>query len=183
MDVTCANCREPWDVSHITHDAFGSWSNLRRLLEKFGQEEVIEDNDGGAWILDWFNGIDDVAEGHVMILQCPACIPRPGKEGCPACAGSGRVYVKKLVGSKDPLFGKWFYGFGDKAKPGPGPFQPLKGYVCKDGRIQQGVAHCPRCFNNRYQYFEAMEDEGWDLEEMKLTKKAKATDGQEATLI
>ncbi len=174
MDRKCQHCREPWDVYHITHDAFGSWTELRVKLEAMGSDEIIEDEDGGFWKIFYANGLDDVAEGHFMIQQCPTCLPRVGEQGleeCKDCFGSGRVYVKKLFASKHPIYSKWFFGYDPNCRPGPEPFQNLPGYQCSDGFVHQGISYCPTCFKSVDEYNAAMLKAGWNVEECTFIEK------------
>ena len=100
----------------------------------------------------------------MMVLQCPACLPRVGFPACQRCYGSGRLYVKRLEGSNDPLLGNWFSGYHPNCKPAPEPFQIIEGYECADGWVEQGISFCPEYLDSLEDYFAAMEEAGWDTE-------------------
>jgi hypothetical protein len=75
VDINCAGCREPWDVWCVYHDA--AITDGATLIGERGGMGLYEsiDAQGDVWRYCAPDGLDEVAEGHVLILRCPACPP------------------------------------------------------------------------------------------------------------
>lgn len=81
MDVNCTGCQEPWDVYHLYHDA-AITDNPALIGERHGMGlyETV-DAEGEIWRWCAPDGLDEVAEGSVLIVRCPSCPPETTDAG------------------------------------------------------------------------------------------------------
>jgi len=99
MDVTCANCREPWDTYHMLHDAIWE-TDLPDSVKKHISAEGTKLNFPGVREALARDGWKFAGNSVNAILRCPAC-PK-GEEGDNTTArAEARMVIAELLGDDE----------------------------------------------------------------------------------
>jgi len=93
MDIVCHSCKEPWDLYYLVHEE----QVLSRAL-RVAMDDASNYMAGPLYEAAGFRflvpaGIEEAAEGHLLILKCPACaenLPHVCNDECSAYGCTNR---------------------------------------------------------------------------------------------
>lgn len=76
MDVTCANCGEPWDSYHLLYDEVGEWDVAPHLARDFNRNPRFAGPDDPLRLAAERAGWRFAGDTPLAVLRCPACAGR-----------------------------------------------------------------------------------------------------------
>lgn len=76
MDVTCANCGEPWDSHHLLYDEVGQWDLPVALARGFSRKRRFAGLDDAVRLAAERAGWQFAGDTPLAVLRCPACAGR-----------------------------------------------------------------------------------------------------------
>lgn len=103
MDVTCANCGEPWDSHHLLYDEVGEWDVAPHLARDFARNPRFGGPDDPVRLAAQHAGWQFAGETPLAVLRCPACAGRESLPDAMDRVQRTRLAVQMLEGDEDGL--------------------------------------------------------------------------------
>ena len=103
MDVTCANCGEPWDSYHMRNDEVWEWGLPEAMARAFARNPRFSGPADPVRIAAERAGWKFAGASPVAILRCPSCKDREPLEDARERKAMTRIAGQLLGDDEDGL--------------------------------------------------------------------------------